>query len=274
MCPWSCVLHEPTRSAGAPPGARAPLVIDMPMAEALKQPHADFEGASDPLSLVVVDDDRYIVTLLEDVFQQEGMEVQSFTNSVEAQAHLRSHRADLVITDIKMPDVTGLDLLRDVKQRSPETLVIIITGYASLQTTLEAVQLGAFDYITKPFLLGEVKLVVQRAVEQLNLERENGRLLSRVQELEGEFQRLQESFDDLSREYMELSGQIQGRGPMPPEARQMMTARQAIRPYAEQVASVTKHASQLEMLEDLHRRGVLSDSELEAAKRRLREATG
>ncbi|NUP89799.1 MAG: response regulator [Candidatus Sumerlaeia bacterium] len=227
-----------------------------------------------PTSLVIVDDDRYIVSLLDEVFQQEGLAVRSFTSSVEAQAHLAGHTPDIVITDIKMPDVTGLDLLREIHARAPETMVIIITGYSSLQTTLEAVQLGAFDYITKPFLLGEVKLVVQRAAEQLQLRRENRRLIDRVSELEDEVGELRRQFEAITRDFTALDAEMRARRG---EARQVFLPQPplALKPYAAQAETPrSRYSAKLDLLEDLHRRGVLSDPEFESARRRLAEATG
>lgn len=228
------------------------------------------------MSLVVVDDDRYIVSLLEDVFEQEGLAVRSFTSSVEAQKHLTSHAADIVITDIKMPEITGLDLLREIHSVSPETIVIIITGYSSLQTTLEAVQLGAFDYITKPFLLGEVKLVVQRAIEQIGLRSENQRLSERLSELEGEFTRLQSNFESLSKEFVSLGEQLHLRPGL--GAQRMLVPEspaRAIKPYADQAqTSESRYGAKLDLLEELVARGVLSERDFENAKRRLAEATG
>ncbi|MBN1477962.1 response regulator [Candidatus Sumerlaeota bacterium] len=223
-------------------------------------------------SLVVVDDDRYIVSLLEEVFLSDGLTVHSFTSSVEAKRHLEASPPDILIADIHMPEVTGLDLLRMVHEQSPETMVIIITGYSSLQTTLEAVQLGAFDYITKPFLLGEVKLVVQRAAEQLALRRDNERMSARLAELEREFTRLQRSFESLSQEFLALSEQ---RSHDSVRLRVPTTPQQALRPYAAAAQTdESLYEQRLMLLEDLHRRGVLSGKDLELAKRRLAEATG
>jgi DNA-binding response OmpR family regulator len=230
-----------------------------------------------PPRLVIVDDDRYIVSLLDDLFRQEGMDVHSFTSSREAQSHIAAEAPDIVITDIKMPEVSGLELLREIKERHPETLVIMITGYSTLQTTLESVTLGAFDYITKPFVLGEVKLVVQRAAEQMRLRRENQRLADRLAEMEHEFNQMRENFETLTREFDALGEALRTRavpGEMQPRLMPQSPV-EALKPYAAAARTAkSRYSEMLVVLEQLRASGVLSDADFAAAKRRLAEATG
>lgn len=223
--------------------------------------------------IVVVDDDRLVVSMLEDLFVQEGHDVRGFTSSVDAKAYLQKEPVDLVITDLKMPEVSGLDLLREIRAQSNETQVIIITGYASLQTTLEAVSLGAFDYLTKPFMVDEVRLVVKRGIEQIQLQRENNRLAQRVEDLEGDFTRLMRKFEALTQEFNSVTAQGQSIGPS-----RMIVPRapiEAIKPY-EQAAQTrqSRYTQRIELLRDLLNRGVLSENDFENAKRKLAESTG
>ena len=80
---------------------------------------------------------------------------------------------DLVITDVKMPRMDGLEVLTMVKDVSPETVVLMITAFATTETAVEAMKLGAYDYITKPFKVEEIKLVIRKALEKRSLRKEN-----------------------------------------------------------------------------------------------------
>ena len=80
---------------------------------------------------------------------------------------------DLVISDVKMPGMDGIDVLKAVKEVSPDTMVIMITAYATAETAVEAMKLGAYDYITKPFKVDEIKLIIQKALEKRFLKNEN-----------------------------------------------------------------------------------------------------
>ena len=83
---------------------------------------------------------------------------------------------DLAIVDIQMPVLNGIEVLKKFNEKSPDTTVIMITAYASHETAIEAMKLGAYDYITKPFKIDEIKLVIKKALEKKKLERENTRL--------------------------------------------------------------------------------------------------
>ena len=94
-------------------------------------------------------------------------------------------RYGLVLTDLQLPGVDGLGVLRTVKQANPSAYVVIITGYASLDSAIQAVRLGAYDYLTKPFSLGQIDVVLQRVRDRVALEAENRRLSRQVSQREG-----------------------------------------------------------------------------------------
>lgn len=221
---------------------------------------------------MVVDDDQHIVALLVDLLEGEGHDVASFTSSTEAVGHLADQPADLLITDINMPDVTGMDLLRAVRQRSPGTVVIMITAYSTLESTLEAVELGAFDYLTKPFMVGEVKLIVQRGLEQRRLQGENLALGDRVSHLEVEIHRLEDEFRTLRRS-LKSPGEP-SKGPAPHQMPALPRDMSASHAYARATHPPSSLADRLDLLEDLHQRGVLSAGELDRAKLKLRGGPG
>ncbi|MCX7626332.1 MAG: sigma-54 dependent transcriptional regulator [Candidatus Sumerlaeaceae bacterium] len=142
--------------------------------------------------VVVIDDEEGMCTILRKVLSQAGFRVDTYTQPQEALAHLRELPPDVVVTDLKMPGGNGLEVLRTVRQVSPTTNVIIMTAYATVESAIQAMRDGAYDYITKPFKLDELLLVVERAAERTRLKEENEaltRTLTRsyeVMELVGE----------------------------------------------------------------------------------------
>jgi DNA-binding NtrC family response regulator len=123
--------------------------------------------------LLVVDDDPVTLDLLKEVLTQEGHEVTVALGGEEAIAKGMEAPIDIVITDVRMEDKDGMEVLRAFKKQSPETTVIMITAFGSIETAIEAIREGAFDYISKPFKLDEITLTVRRALEQRRLLQEN-----------------------------------------------------------------------------------------------------
>jgi YesN/AraC family two-component response regulator len=101
-------------------------------------------------------------------------------NGKEAIQALKSHPFDLVISDLMMPGADGMEVLREAKKRNPDCVVILITGYASLDSALQAIRGGAYDYLRKPFKLDQLEIVVNNACEKISLIRENQRLLQKL----------------------------------------------------------------------------------------------
>jgi len=134
------------------------------------------------LSVLIVDDDASFREVLVDVAARAGYDVLSCGDGGEALEFVRRQSVDLVITDLVMPGPDGLEVLKAVRQNCPEALVIIITGHASLQTAIEAIRQGAYDYIRKPFKLEEMELAIKNAGERIRLLRENKRLLAELQQ--------------------------------------------------------------------------------------------
>lgn len=112
-------------------------------------------------------------TILRKVLSQEGYNVETFTRPDQAIAWLEHSPAEIVISDLKMPQLSGMDVLRAVRRVSPETSVILMTAYGTIESAIEAVREGAYDYITKPFKLDELMLIVERAAERTKLREEN-----------------------------------------------------------------------------------------------------
>lgn len=138
---------------------------------------------SGAIKILVVDDDLALLAVLEAGLRtQPDYEITAMTSASEAIALVGSRDFDLVITDYSLGDrnITGLTMLRAVREKSDKTLVIIITAFASLEITLESIHLGAYDFLTKPFQLDELLLVARNAAERIQLERENTALRQEV----------------------------------------------------------------------------------------------
>ena len=130
--------------------------------------------------ILVIDDDTSLRRVLEYNLQEEGYEVQAASSGEEGLYLFRQTPPDLVITDMKMPGMDGLMVLKSIKEISPEALVIIITAFGTVDVAVEAMKSGAYDYITKPFNRDELKLTVKKALQYSGLAEENRRLKSEL----------------------------------------------------------------------------------------------
>ncbi|CAM2007519.1 sigma-54-dependent transcriptional regulator [Acanthopleuribacter pedis] len=125
-----------------------------------------------PISVLIVEDEALIRKTLVRKLNKEGFFTEEAANGKETRKHLAQSACDLVLMDINLPDANGIDLLAEAKERDPELPVIMMTGNHAIQLVVEAMKLGAFDYITKPFNLEEVMLTVQKALEMTELRRQ------------------------------------------------------------------------------------------------------
>jgi len=132
--------------------------------------------------LLVVDDDEIIQTSLAELLRLEGYDVDTAGSFREASGRLAAEPFDVVIADVSMPEVDGFELLKMVRNRYPDTAVIMITGYGTIGNAVEAIKRGAYDYLTKPIIDDEIKLVIERALEQQHLMAENRSLRSQLGE--------------------------------------------------------------------------------------------
>jgi len=123
--------------------------------------------------ILVVDDEQSLREVLSIMLKRAGYAVTSATDGEEAIELLQKEIFDLVITDLRMPKVDGMEVLKAVKSASPETVVLIITAFASADSAVEAMKQGAYDYLTKPFQVDEVQLIIRNALEKRRLTTEN-----------------------------------------------------------------------------------------------------
>jgi two-component system, NtrC family, response regulator AtoC len=125
-----------------------------------------------PGEILVVDDDARMRELIAKVLAREGYSVRSLPRGQEVLQTLEEEPAELVISDIRMPEMDGLTLLQEVKRVAPETSVLLMTAFGSIDTAVQAIKAGAYDYLTKPFKMDEVVVVVRRAMEERRLRAE------------------------------------------------------------------------------------------------------
>jgi len=124
-------------------------------------------------NILVVEDDRAQRESLQEILQQEGYEVETAPDGETGLQRLQEQGFDLVLTDMALPGLSGLDILKFLIQRQPHCLCIIITGYATVKNSVDAMRQGAYDYLPKPVDPQELRLVVHRALEHQRLQREN-----------------------------------------------------------------------------------------------------
>ena len=115
-------------------------------------------------NLLIADDEPNIRRVLQAIFVKDGYEVQVAENGIKALEWAATHPVDVLITDLIMPDMNGVELIQKIKQRHPAAVAVVITAYATIKTCVDAMRYGASDYITKPFDMDEIRAVVKRAV--------------------------------------------------------------------------------------------------------------
>jgi response regulator RpfG family c-di-GMP phosphodiesterase len=126
--------------------------------------------------VLVVDDEKFIRDIIADFLGMEGYIVRTAEDGTSAVTELERARYDMVISDLKMPKMGGLDLLKEVARVHPDTLTVIMTGFGTVETAIDAMKRGAYDYILKPFKVEEIVHIVQRGLEKRRLTAENLRL--------------------------------------------------------------------------------------------------
>jgi len=118
-------------------------------------------------TILVLDDEPIVLKRLKPALEKSGYDVEAFSRSLEASNRVLEKDFDIVITDLKMEGLDGMEFLTRVKDRSPLTEVIVITGFATMETAKESFKKGVFDFLAKPFKLGEIKEVVEKAAQKI-----------------------------------------------------------------------------------------------------------
>ena len=138
-----------------------------------------------PMKILIVDDEVNLLQSLGDVLRSKGFMVDTARNGLEALDRLKERFFDLIIADLKMPRMGGMELLKVLRERYPQTAVVILTGYGTVKNAVDAIKRGAYDYLVKPFVPDEILLIIQKVVEEEIL-REEHRYMRQELERRGE----------------------------------------------------------------------------------------
>jgi DNA-binding NtrC family response regulator len=129
-----------------------------------------------PITVLIVDDEELLVKSCGQILSSEGYTVYTEGRGRNALEVVRRQRPDIVLADLNLPDTDGLALLKEIKKLAPDTLVVMITGFATVDSSVEAIRAGAYDYIPKPFTATQLRILIGRAAQQVKLLRENAGL--------------------------------------------------------------------------------------------------
>jgi len=155
--------------------------------------------------ILIVDDEETQRIVLKKMLTREGYDVKTASNGIDALDRFREATADVIVTDIKMPDMSGLELFKEVKRLNPDTSVILMTAYGSIESAVQAMADGALYYLTKPIDPNQLKLLIKKALENKNLIIENGQSDRNIADkygfgqIVGQSQKMQEVYSALRR---------------------------------------------------------------------------
>jgi len=124
-------------------------------------------GSEQKTKVLILDDEPIVLKRLKPALEKSGYDVEAFSRSLEASNRIMEKEFDIVITDLKMEGIDGMEFLTRVKDRSPVTEVIVITGFATMETAKESFKKGVFDFLAKPFKFGEIKEVLAKAESKI-----------------------------------------------------------------------------------------------------------
>jgi len=119
------------------------------------------------MSILVLDDEAIVLKRLKPALEKAGYEVEAFSRSSDASSRIMEREFDIVVTDLKMEGLDGMQFLTQVKEHSPKTEVVVITGFATMDTAKESFKKGVFDFLAKPFKLGEILETVKKAEKKI-----------------------------------------------------------------------------------------------------------
>lgn len=151
-------------------------------------------------NILVIEDEQSMREVLKILLEEESYDVTTAPDGIKGIEQVRNNLYDLVITDIKMPGADGFEVLRQVKVISPDTLVIMVTAFGTTESAIEAMKIGAYDYVLKPFKIDEIRLIVRKAFEkkrlreELTLLREKFQTSYRLENIIGKSSKMQELF--------------------------------------------------------------------------------
>jgi two-component system, sensor histidine kinase and response regulator len=138
-------------------------------------------------TIIVIDDDDIIRLSCEQILQKSGYKVETFGNGYEGIERLRQIHPPLLVVDIKMPELDGFEVIKIVRKLDPDVVIVVITGYATIETAVDAMKMGAYDFLPKPFTPSELRLIIDRGCERWRLAQEAKLLRKEKEEVERKF---------------------------------------------------------------------------------------
>ncbi|MEJ5377175.1 MAG: response regulator [bacterium] len=222
-----------------------------------------------PIRILIADDEAGFLKALATYLSKSWREILTARNGAEAITVLESCKVDVVVTDLVMPRVDGLGVLQKARECSPRTLVILMTGYGSIETAVRAMSQGAFDYKAKPFLLEEMGLAVARAEEHLRLLRERDEL---ILERDSLLKELHELRSMMSQEKIKISSPAP-RAPLPDVLEQAPSAQAAFSWYRKWQPENSMQ-EELELLKRLMEQGLLTQEQWMKLQHKIGTASG
>ena len=138
-------------------------------------------------TIFVIDDDEIIRLSCEQILKKSGYKVETFGNGYEGIERLKQVRPPLLVVDIKMPELDGFEVIKRVRKIDPDLVIVVITGYATIETAVDAMKMGAYDFLPKPFTPTELRLIIDRGIERWRLAQETKLLRKQKEEVERKF---------------------------------------------------------------------------------------
>lgn len=220
-----------------------------------------------PVKVLIVDDDQICREILRETLASHEVEVALAGDGIEGLEKLSAEPFDILITDLNMPRMDGLTLLKEARDHYPQILTIIITGYGSLESAIEAIRKGTYDYIQKPFKIEEILIVTRNAIEKIRMLREKHRML---EELAAAYRKLQQLEAERASSQKPAAADADGGSSeflntvcLFPRHTLPLSLFERLPEEPGQVLTV------LERLKDLRQQGIISDDELDRLKRRV-----
>jgi DNA-binding response OmpR family regulator len=220
-----------------------------------------------PIRVLIVDDDQICREILRETLATHEVEVTLAGDGIEGLEKLSAGPFDILITDLNMPRMDGLTLLQEARKHYPHILTIIITGYGSLESAIEAIRKGTYDYIQKPFKIEEILIVTRNAIEKIKMLREKHRIL---EELGLAYRKLHQfeaerasREDPAAREAEDGSSEILNTVCLFPRHTLPLSLFERSPEEPGDILTV------LERLKDLRQQGIISDDELDRLKKRV-----
>lgn len=149
--------------------------------------------------IYVIDDDPVMRLSCQKILMKEGHQIETFEDGQQGLERIQHQHPDLVVVDLKMPRIGGIEVIKTVKEIDPDISLVVITGYATIDTAVEAMKAGAYDFLPKPFTPDELRLIVRRGLERRELSRESQRLAAELRTINDELRQI-------NKNYMEILG--------------------------------------------------------------------